>query len=57
MKCLKLYLNDIEKRSFRGSSNLFQNKTGWKPKIQLKSGIMKVFSIIKKKNIIFNILN
>ncbi len=44
------HLNDIEKRSFRGSSNLFQNKTGWKPKIQLKSGIMKVFSIIKKAN-------
>lgn len=43
------HLNDIEKRSFRGSSKLFQNKTGWKPKTQLKSGIMKVFSIIKKK--------
>lgn len=45
------YLNDIEKRSFRGSSKLFQNKTGWKPNIQLKSGIMKVFSIIKKNKI------
>ena len=43
------HLNDIEKRSFRGSSKLFQNKTGWKPKTQLNSGIMKVFSIIKKK--------
>ena len=41
------HLNDIEKRSFRGSSKLFQNKTGWKPKTQLKSGIMKVFSIMK----------
>ena len=45
------HMNEIEKRSFRGSSKLFQNKTGWKPKIQLKSGIMKVFSIIKKKRI------
>jgi nucleoside-diphosphate-sugar epimerase len=40
-------INQIEKRSFRGSNLLLKKYIGWKPKININSGIKKIIKAIK----------
>ena len=37
-------VHEIEKRSFKGSNNLFKKDTGWFPKITLNDGIKKIIN-------------
>ena len=41
-------INQIEKRSFRGSNLLLKKYIGWKPKININSGVRKIIKIVKK---------
>jgi nucleoside-diphosphate-sugar epimerase len=40
-------INQIEKRSFRGSNLLLKKYIGWKPKINMNSGIKKIIKAVK----------
>jgi UDP-glucose 4-epimerase len=41
-------INSIEKRSFTGSNKLIKNYIGWKPKINIQSGIKKILTTINR---------
>ena len=41
-------INSIEKRSFTGSNKLIKNYIGWKPKINIQSGIKKILTSINR---------
>ena len=40
-------INQIEKRSFRGSNLLLKKYIGWRPKVEINSGIKKIIKAIK----------
>lgn len=38
------FMHEIEKRSFKGSNNLFKKNTGWLPKIKFNFGIKRIIT-------------